>query len=416
MLILVLAILFSLSVSFFCSLMEACLLSLSNTDIAEISQKSPKTADIWRKFKLDIQKPIAVILIINTLAHTIGAAVSGAKFSEIFDSRWIILFSLGYSVVMIQYTEILPKTLGVRYNILLAKISALPLFALVKVFHPFILLTEIANRPFARKIHKERPDSAANEISILASAAALENKLSQEQASLISKSLQMSKSTARDIMVEKDHVVFLDESMSLTDAFLSSHVHRHTRYPLLSADKTGSVLGYINFKDLVTVLHATPENPTLKGICRPIMFIPETMHVNAILRRMIREYQHIAIVQNSKGNTTGLVTLEDVIESLVGEIEDEYDRPPEMMVMLSENRWRIGGAVPLSKIKEKAFSELPESGQTIDELVKSHFNGSEPKEFFGFEFHGIQIRVRRVARGYVYDVIAERMNKYPPFM
>jgi CBS domain containing-hemolysin-like protein len=239
------------------------------------------------------------------------------------------------------------------------------------------------------KCKKERPDSAATEISLLASAAALEKQATPGTGIInIKKPSDEVNRQARDIMVEKDHVVFLDESMSLTDAFLSSHVHRHTRYPLLSADKTGFSSGIYQFqRPGDSSPRHTAENPTLKGICRPIMFIPETMHVNAILRRMIREYQHIAIVQNSKGNTTGLVTLEDVIESLVGEIEDEYDRPPEMMVMLSENRWRIGGAVPLSKIKEKAFSELPESGQTIDELVKSHFNGSEPKEFFGFEFH-----------------------------
>lgn len=412
MLILVLAVIFSLSVSFFCSLMEACLLSLSNANIAEIGQKSPKTANIWKQFKLDIQKPIAVILICNTLAHTIGAAVSGAKFAELFGVGWIWAFSLGYSLIMIMYTEILPKTLGVRYNILLAKISALPLFAIVKFFNPFIFLIELANSPFTKKIKKEKY-SVSNEISTLASAAAVENTLSQEQASLISKSLQMSTSTARDIMVEKDHIVFLDESMSLTDAFLASHVHRHTRYPLLASDKPDTILGYVNFKDLVTILHTASEDPTLKNICRPIMFLPETLHVNTILRRMTREYQHMGIVQNSKSNTIGLVTLEDVIESLVGEIEDEFDRPPEMMVMLSENRWRIGGAVPISQISEKAFSELPRSEQTIDELVKSYFKGMEPKEFFGFEFHGIQIRVRRVARGYVYDVIAERIKRFP---
>ena len=90
---------------------------------------------------------------------------------------------------------------------------------------------------------------------------------------------------------------------------LSFHHMSTGTHSLLSADKTGSILGYITFKDLVTVPHATPENPTLKGICRPIMFIPESMHVNAILRRMIREYQHIAIVQNSSGIRPGWLHL-----------------------------------------------------------------------------------------------------------
>ncbi len=410
MFILILAISLSLSISFFCSLMEACLLSLSKSHIARIAQRSPRMANIWKQFKTNIHKPIAVILIINTLAHTIGAAVAGAKFDTIFGSSWIFVFSLAYSFIMIQYTEILPKTLGVRFNVLLARISAVPMFFLVKTFRPFISVVEFANRPFERRVQKEA-DSIATEISLLASSAVLENKLSQEQASLISRSIQMSQSKVRDVMVGKDDVIFLNDSMSLYDAFLASHIHMHTRYPLLTDNDYDRVGGYVNFKDLVTALHIAPEDPSLKGIRRPILFVPETMPLNILLKKMAREYQHIAIVQDAKGHTIGLVTMEDVLESLVGEIEDEFDSPPAMMVVLSENRWRIGGGVTLSRLSERAFKELPKSEQTVDELVKFHMHGREPTEHFEFEYHGIRMKVRKVARGYVYDVIAERHRK-----
>jgi putative hemolysin len=213
-------------------------------------------------------------------------------------------------------------------------------------------------------------------------------------------------------MVDREEVITLAATMSLNDAFLAAHVHRHTRYPLLDNNDWSQVLGYINFKDIVTALHVAPENPTVKGICRPVMFVQEDAVVSVVMRRMIREHQHIAVVKNANQEGVGVVTLEDVIEALVGDIEDEYDRPPEMAISLAENRWRIGGGVSLAKVKERIFRDLPETQGTVDELVRVSLGGKDLKENYQFMFHGISIRVRRIARDYVYDVIAER--KAPP--
>ena len=116
MTILLVTIFITMGISFLCSVLEACLLSLSLADIGRISDKKPLAAKIWKSFKEGIERPIAVILIINTLAHTIGASLSGAQFEKIFGTKWIISFSIIFSLSMIQWTEILPKTLGVRCN------------------------------------------------------------------------------------------------------------------------------------------------------------------------------------------------------------------------------------------------------------------------------------------------------------
>ena len=311
MIILIVAVTVSLGISFFCSLMEACVLSISTSNIAEISRTSPKTGAIWRQFKANIQKPIAVILIINTLAHTIGAAISGAQFDELYGPKLIWLFSLAYSLFMIQYTEILPKTLGVRFNTIIARSVTIPMRIAMKLFGPFIALIEFANRPFEGSTGKAT-SSVIDEITLLASSAVTDKSLSQEQASLITKSVQMSSRSVRDIMVPANQVIYLDASMSLNDAFLASHIHRHTRYPLRSSEDNGRIIGYVNFKDLVTALHIAPEDPTLTGICRPVHFIAEDMPLNILLKSMIREYQHIAMVNDEHGNHTGLITLEDV--------------------------------------------------------------------------------------------------------
>jgi putative hemolysin len=403
-LLLVVVISISLSISFFCSLMEACLLSISNSDIAEINQKTPGIAGVWKKFKGNIQKPIAVILIINTLAHTIGAAISGAQFDELYGPKWIWLFSVAYSLFMIQYTEILPKTLGVRYNIYLAKISALPLRVLVKVFLPLTALIEFFNRPFEIKDQKDN-NSVVSEISLLARSAVYDKSLTPEQAALISKSIQMGMHSVREVMVDKNDVLFLSDAMNLNEAFLAAHIHRHTRYPLMQGNVWGIVLGYVNFKDLVTALHVAPSDPTLSGIARPVLFVPENMPLHELLKKMMREHHHIAVVNDVQQNAIGIVALEDVIESLVGEIEDEYDEPPAMIVSMSEKRLRAGGGVPMSKLRNILSENIPDIPQTINELVKAELGDRPLTENAEVHAHGLTITVRRIARDYVYDAI-----------
>lgn len=392
--------------------MEACLLSISNSNIAEISQRMPKVGSIWKRFKSNIQKPIAVILIINTLAHTIGAAISGAQFDELYGPKWILVFSIAYSLFMIQYTEILPKTLGVRFNVFLAKSSAVPLLFLVNMFRPLTAFIELANRPFSRKADGGS-NSIATEITLLASSAVYEKTLSQEQADLISKSIQISTVKAHDIMVDKDHIVSLNDTMSLNEAFLAVHVHRHTRYPLVEGHNWNEVLGYVNFKDIVTALHIAPKNPSLKGICRTILFVTENTPIDLMLKKMIREHQHIALVRDNNQDVVGLVTLEDAIESLVGDIEDEFDKPPEMIVNLSESRWRVGGGVSISELREVVSKEIPEVSGTIDDYVKSRLEGKELEENVQVKYHGVTINVRRISRDYVYDAILEITKNSP---
>ncbi|MHB8866741.1 MAG: CNNM domain-containing protein, partial [Pirellulaceae bacterium] len=112
----------ALLISAICSLMEATLLSLTPSQVAELAHRQPKLGAIWQRFKANVQPPIATILLLNTAAHTIGASVAGSQFDELFGDEWILAFSLVFTFVMLQFTEILPKTIGVRYNREVARI------------------------------------------------------------------------------------------------------------------------------------------------------------------------------------------------------------------------------------------------------------------------------------------------------
>ena len=135
-------------VSFFCSLMEAALLSLTPGQLARLKREKPRLGLAMGHLKSDLDRPITVILTLNTAAHTIGATIAGAEFALLFGNDAIGLFSGLFTFLMLQYTELLPKSLGVRFNRVVCAGMAIPLSILVRVMGPVIRLLRLLNRPF----------------------------------------------------------------------------------------------------------------------------------------------------------------------------------------------------------------------------------------------------------------------------
>jgi putative hemolysin len=405
----IVAIAVTLLLSFLCSMLEACLLSLSNLDIARMSERWPLPAKIWKNFKGNIQKPLAVILIINTFAHTIGASVSGAQFNKLYGNHWLALFSIVFSLVMIQWAEILPKTLAVKHNKTFGGIIGIPFNLVVYLFHPVNLAIEWMNRPFQGK-DKTAIDTATSDIRVLARTAFLENLISKEQEKLIARSVFMSTLTAWDVMIDNSDINILSTTMNLQEGLIAAHLQRHTRFPLTENGDIDKIIGYVNFKDIVGALQVSPSDPSLRGIMRPVLFVKDTIKLPELLSKLTRGYQHIAIVQNDSKKTIGLVTLEDIIENLVGELQDEYDTPPDFIVQLSENRFRAGGSATFRQLKARAFRDLNrEDDISIDKWFKDELKGKLPEENSSKNIDNNHfIKVRRIVRGNIYDIIIER--------
>jgi CBS domain containing-hemolysin-like protein len=138
------------------------------------------------------------------------------------------------------------------------------------------------------------------------------------------------------------------------------------------------------------------------------------MKLPELLAKLTRGYQHIAIVQNDNGATIGLVTLEDIIESLVGKLQDEYDTPPDFIVQLSENRFRVGGSATFRQLKNRAFNDLNRTDEiSIDMWIKEDLRGKTPAENIVKTIGAFTVKVRRIVRGNIYDVIIERTTVPP---
>ncbi len=407
MTILLFTVFIALGISFLCSVMEACLLSVSLADIGRLSEKKPAAGNIWKHFRDNIEKPITVILIINTLAHTIGAALSGAKFEELFGPKWIIAFSVIFSLVMIQWTEILPKTLGVRYNRKVAEITALPLKYLIRIFSPFVSAVQFLNRPFEGKKRGKAETAAAEEISVLARFAELNNLINRDQQRILSHTVNLANIKVRDVMVTKEEIKFLSTRMSLSEALIEAHIHHHTRFPLINGSNEDEVIGYVNFKDIVSALQTNPKDPSLKGICRPILETEGDEPIPSVLGKLKKSYQHIAVVRDRSGKISGIITLEDIVEAVMGDnIEDEYDIMPDYIYKIADDRYVAGGGVDLKKLGNVICGGVPKDEKNLNQWLIGLF-GRVPRAEERIQYGNCTFITRKIRRSNIYEVIVQ---------
>ncbi len=337
MLIHVIIFLTGLSVAFgvstLCSLSEAAALSLAPGQVEQIYRINKRKGEIWKKFKLNISDPVSVILLLNTTAHTIGATVAGAEFQVLFQNKYLTLFSIAFTWLMLQFTEILPKTLGIRYNQWIALKIAVPLRFLVWMFLPVMRCLRRLNRPFEWS-NPGLPVSTTEEISALASVARIHKQLDSNQERIFRQTAMLKDRYAFEVMVIAPQIKYLASSLTLAQAIDSIHADPHTRFPVVEGQDINRILGYVNFKELIAWARTNPNAPSVVGVMRKIRFVEPQTELTDVLKIFVNEHAHIAVVTSGDinnngagGETLGMLTLEDILEELFGELEDEFDAP-----------------------------------------------------------------------------------------
>jgi putative hemolysin len=348
-----------------------------------------------------------VILIINTAAHTIGATIAGAKFEELFGNQGVVWFSLLFTYLMLQFTEILPKTLGVRFNGRLAPLIAYPLTALVKLLSPLLVLIHLVNRPFEGRRDRSGRNPTLDEITALAGLARLSNQIGPHQERIIQGASRLSALQVRQVMIPVEHVTFLSTAQDLTDAIITAHQDPHTRFPVCENDDRDRVLGYANFKELIYRARTNPNDQSLRGIIRPVHFVSPEGTAAALLRVFVDQHEHLAIVRDAAGHTLGLVSLEDLVEELVGELEDEFDRLPRLFHPLGGGTWMVGGGMPIKEVAARLGLALPDAEGTTSAWLTRRF-GRVPRANEVHREGSTEFLVRRTRRGKVFEASVTR--------
>jgi len=200
------------------------------------------------------------------------------------------------------------------------------------------------------------------ELRAIAALARTAKLIGAQEESIILSAARLSSRTVRESMLRAEHISMLDVNTSLAEALVTAHLDLHTRFPV--TERPGdpqAIVGYANFKDIVACLRLAGHNPSLRSVVRPIPAVGEKLALSACLEQMIREHTHIALVRDGDGKVVGMITLEDIIEELVGEIQDEFDRMP-AHVTPSGAAWVVGGGVPLARLAETTGIHLVSEG------------------------------------------------------
>jgi putative hemolysin len=359
MLTFILGIAISHVFAFLCSISEATLLSVRLSQVHSI--KDDRARRLIKRFKKQIDLPIAAILTINTLAHTIGASIVGASYSSLFDPRHLWIFSCGFAISILALTEIVPKTLGVAYAQQLIVPVAYYVRVLIIVLRPFLYLTETVSRSLRKK--QEVPVTSLEEIRLLAAMGRTEGALASRTADAIEGAAALSELSAYDVMVPRSGVVYLSAARSLDENLAIVRRSGHSRLPFVEENDLDAIEGIVLVKDLLFHLHSNAERVDWRSLVTSALVVPASMTLDRLLRTFQEERRHMAIVVDEYGGTQGVVTLEDVLEEIVGEIEDESDRLDSHIVR------RPDGSIVCRGLAEtrKVFEVMGIDADTIDD-------------------------------------------------
>ncbi len=327
MYIFVTAVTVALVVSFLCSIFESVLLSIRPAQVEILVNAGRRSGHLLKGFTREIDVPIAAILIVNTIAHTIGATVAGASFVEVFSEQSLWIFSATFTVAVLLFTEIIPKTLGVTFANVLATPVAHSIHWLTIVLGPFVTLASKVSRGIRGS--KEVQATSIEEIRLMTAIGRQEGVVGARTAGIIVGATRLHQLRAADVLVPRQQVVAISKEQSPDNIRSTIRQSGHSRFPFTPTGQLDDVSGVVLAKEFMIALLDHPNVIDWPSLTREPLIIPQSKPLNSLLQAFRSEGQHMAIVVDEYGGTEGIVTLEDVLEELVGEIIDESDRPIE---------------------------------------------------------------------------------------
>lgn len=314
----------SLLLSFLCSLMESALLSAPYPYVKYLADGGSKRGLILLGFKEDLGTPISAILILNTIANTMGAAIGGAYVAPLGEKP-LVVFSIFFTVLVLIFSEIIPKQIGSVFSRNVVVLIALPLTLLVKILYPFIIFTRFFSR--AIKSDSELPSVSHHEVLSMAELGHEEGVIDVLEDSVIRNVIGLDRVLVKDILTPRVVVFSLDEEKLISELRQELFSFPHTRIPLFSSNQADIATGYVTQRDVAKEILEGDSSKKLKELSRPLKSVPDMMRVDKLLLQMVESHTPICAAIDEHGGFAGVVTLEDILEEIIGrEIVDEFDK------------------------------------------------------------------------------------------
>lgn len=323
----------ALSLSFLCSVLEAVLLSTPMSYISMRENQGSKTATLMKQYKNNVDRPVGAILSLNTIAHTIGSAGVGAESIKIFGEQYFGLISAILTLLILVLSEIIPKTIGASYWRSLAMPSTRIIRVLILITYPLVLLSELITKVFTPR--GNQASMSREEVSAMVDVGTTEGIFRESESKLIKSCIALSGVKARQIMTPSIVVESACQDLTVKD-FQAKQSWSFSRIPVYAGDKD-YITGYVLKDAVLKLLSENQFHVKLSDLKRPILTFREEESVFQIWEKMLEKREHISVIIDEYGGLRGLVTMEDIIETMTGvEIVDEDDVAVDMQALAKE--------------------------------------------------------------------------------
>ena len=320
----------ALFVSFLCSLLESVLLSLSVAHVSVMEKEGGASGKLMAELKENINKPLAAILTVNTIANTVGAAGVGAQTLMIFGSEWVAIASGILTLCILIFSEIIPKTIGAIYSKSLASFSVYTIRMLMVIAWPFVVLSEAMSKFIHKGENGGESKASREELLAMAEISEDEGAIDEQEGDIIENLMKLDDMPVEDIMTPRSVMFALNEKDTVGTVIEGHSPIAFSRIPVYGED-LDNIIGIVNRYDLVNKQAEDQFHVIMQDIMKPIESVLEKASVSDVLDLFVKRRQQMFLVKDEFGTTTGLITLEDAIETLLGvEIVDEHDHVVDM--------------------------------------------------------------------------------------
>ncbi|MDX1626577.1 MAG: hemolysin family protein [Wenzhouxiangellaceae bacterium] len=347
----------AVGVSFLCSILEAVLLSVTPAHIAVMNEQGARSGQILKRLKRDIDRPLSAILSLNTIAHTFGAAGVGAQALIVFGNAWVTLTSALVTLAILVFSEIIPKTLGATYWKRMSGFTAYGCSVLIVLMWPLVIMSKGITRLLSRGGHA--PSVSREEFRALAQVGTHEGVFEEEESNIFLNLIRFGAIRVQDIMTPRVVVKRFQQDTTIGELMGESRNLQFSRYPVF-ADSDEEITGYVLKTDIMLALVEGRRDETLGELKREVLFVPEFISLRVLFSQLLAEQEHFAVVVDEYGGLSGVVTMEDVLETLLGiEIVDESDATEDLRAA-ARDKW-VQRATRLGL-------ELPEPAEDAEEV------------------------------------------------
>ncbi|MGF1480541.1 MAG: hemolysin family protein [Cyanophyceae cyanobacterium] len=331
-------VLIVVSGSAICSGSETALLSVSRIRVRQLAQTKKPAAQALLAIRQKINRPIATIVIINNVFNIVGSIVIGSLAAQVLGDAGLGIFSGVLTFLIIVFGEIVPKTLAERYAESIALAIALPVRFLTILLTPLVWLMEKVTAPLIKG--QRLPTTNEAEIQLLTKIGFQEGVIEDDEADMIVRVFQLNDLTAAELMTPRVIITHIRGQLTLAEGKSKIIASQHTRI-LVSEDSIDQVLGIALKHELLTAIIQGQQTQQIATLTRPARFVPETVRADKLLKAFQETREHLMVVLDEYGGVSGVITLEDVLEVITGEIVDETDRSIDLQAIARKKRERL---------------------------------------------------------------------------